>query len=510
MAHYEGVEAIFEAPLPTPEKLLEYTERFLFGDLKHYAQEVDDFLGRHSGHSQINKVSESNLSAYLEKHRRPLLNQMKADYVAGKDILCLPDETCSVTVHASSFYFSIYPNGFANLDIPALGVRTSLWHIDNPQIRAFCYKIKREIVAVVQPDPSKRKILYTDDLLNTHHELLDRLEEGWLKPFSLDQHIATLRSLCPENERPLNHDFRKDLEEIGSQLYVILFLWWTISVLDANGSTRRMTDFEKYRQSDGVFDFRDLSLAEANLEDLDCRGANFSRVQLNWESVPYEQRVPLAHDEVGFQIIAALFENLDLREANFSESALGSATFYQCKLNCAVFDRADLSGVQFIDCDLSEAQFADAAGHATFENCRLSKTNFTDMDAQGASFPGSDLSEADFFEIKASLYAVLSQAEDAIPRIIEVVKNGTFNGNNYYFGPDSYGPSGMCLLGYIAQHRGVNFWEFEGIPATGCSPIERWLMAIFVDDTPETNPVSQQLLNWIDLYLLERSAGFIL
>lgn len=210
MVQYSGLEGIFNAPLPDSKSLLECTERFLFTDLIHHTEEIHDFLGTHLRELTRNNERNSGVLSYHEKYYRPRFDKMQKDYDAGKDILGLQDERSSITIQTLAFYISIFPNGFANIGFPNLGVSLGFLHPENPAIRTFFYNKVREIVNIMQPDLTKREVLYSDDLVEIHYDLLERDEKVWLTPFSLEAHIDSLRLICPENERSLDHDFTKD------------------------------------------------------------------------------------------------------------------------------------------------------------------------------------------------------------------------------------------------------------------------------------------------------------
>jgi uncharacterized protein YjbI with pentapeptide repeats len=113
----------------------------------------------------------------------------------------------------------------------------------------------------------------------------------------------------------------------------------------------------------------------------------------------------------------AQFENLDLRNANFSPSALRGATFRNSDLTGAVFDNTHIEGTRFIGCKLSAAgfrqvsldgtaEFVDttldgaifdfSSGPAVFMGGTANKTSFADVRFDGAHFESVDLRQATF------------------------------------------------------------------------------------------------------------------
>ena len=74
------------------------------------------------------------------------------------------------------------------------------------------------------------------------------------------------------------------------------------------------------------------------------------------------------------------------------------------------------------------------------------------------------------------------------------LREGRVDGSQYE------GPC-ACLVGTLANVRGVPYTAIPGLEPDGNRPSERWYMGIRKGDTPETNPVAALSLAWAEEWL---------
>lgn len=197
--------SVFSTPSLKQEKeVLEYTERFLWGDLSHFGErlwnfmkfktnsEDDSFLYKYSYRQQIEKYDVPSFKHFKQKIEQekkfPYWEQYPDDYL---------------TVDCGSFFIWIYKNGAAFLNMGHIYVPSMFFHPDTVEYRAFIRTWTRELVDALQPDPCNRSIIYTSD---RHPQDV----EDYLTPFSIDACIQKMRTSHPDHERPLMHDFTQD------------------------------------------------------------------------------------------------------------------------------------------------------------------------------------------------------------------------------------------------------------------------------------------------------------
>ncbi|NER80426.1 MAG: pentapeptide repeat-containing protein [Leptolyngbya sp. SIO1D8] len=129
-----------------------------------------------------------------------------------------------------------------------------------------------------------------------------------------------------------------------------------------------------------------LSLSEADLSEVDLRGADLSGADLNQVNLR------------GANLNGADLNNAFLKEAN-----LGGAYLNNASLSGADLSSADLSRAFFAAADLSDANlsFADI-NDADFYQAHLNRADLSRVDANGANFKEADCSGANFQETDCS------------------------------------------------------------------------------------------------------------
>lgn len=166
--------------------------------------------------------------------------------------------------------------------------------------------------------------------------------------------------------------------------------------------------------------------------------------------------------QLGFAVRAALENGSDLRDANLS-----GASLYDAYLRDANLSGADLSGADLRDANLSGANLS------------------------GAYLCDADLSGANLTPIRDDFWAVLSASPKEVDGLRLALVEGRVDGSTYT-------GECACLVGTIANLRGEDYQSLRRIKPNADRPIERFFMAILRGDTPETNPVSRIVLDWLD------------
>lgn len=138
---------------------------------------------------------------------------------------------------------------------------------------------------------------------------------------------------------------------------------------------------------------------------------------------------------------------------------------------------------------------------ANLRKANLHKTDLREADLRWADLRKADLSranlreanlsKANLQEIKEDLFSILEKAKDEIPMLLEALKNGNVDGSVYE-------GECACLVGTIANIRGINYKIMNDIKPDPNRPIERWFFGIKKGDTPENNPISEITVEWIE------------
>jgi hypothetical protein len=169
---------------------------------------------------------------------------------------------------------------------------------------------------------------------------------------------------------------------------------------------------------------------------------------------------------------------------------------YSIQLGAAV-KIAYKSAADLSDADLSAANLRAADLRAA----NLSAANLRAADLSAANLRAADLSDADLTPIRDDFWAVLSAAPKEVPALREALAEGRVDGS-------SYEGECACLVGTIANVRGVNYASLSGLAPNASRPAERFFMNIRKGDKPETNQSSKIALEWTDEWLSNMRAAF--
>jgi hypothetical protein len=116
-------------------------------------------------------------------------------------------------------------------------------------------------------------------------------------------------------------------------------------------------------------------------------------------------------------------------------------------------------------------------------------------------FEIKNLSEADLSTIRDDVWAVLSSA----PREAEGLRRALIEGRVQ---GTTYSGDCACLVGTIANVRGVSHESLGILKPKSDRAAERFFLAIRKGDTPETNVYSKLAVEWINEWLANMRAAF--
>jgi hypothetical protein len=143
---------------------------------------------------------------------------------------------------------------------------------------------------------------------------------------------------------------------------------------------------------------------------------------------------------------------------------------------------SELAGADFTAADVANTKHARA---------KLTGIDRARADLTGTYFTGRTLRDANLEAIRKDLWAVLSLASREVPAIRGALVEGRVDGGTYY-------GECACLIGTIATARGCDVYSLGSLgPAPG-RPIERFFMGIDRGDTPQTSPIAEIVVEWID------------
>jgi|GEM_PF-3569699 len=114
----------------------------------------------------------------------------------------------------------------------------------------------------------------------------------------------------------------------------------------------------------------------------------------------------------------------------------------------------------------------------------------SDADLRDAVLHGADLHGADLKTIKADLWDVLLKAIPEIPNLKKSLVEGKVDGS-------TYDGECSCLCGTLEKSDNKKLSKIIFDQRDSSRPIERLFFGIKKGDTPETNPVSKIVMEWI-------------
>lgn len=186
-------------------------------------------------------------------------------------------------------------------------------------------------------------------------------------------------------------------------------------------------------------------------------------------------------------VIAALENGAILRKAILRKANLRDSDLSDVDLSGANLSGADLSGANLSGADLRGAN--------------LSGANLSGAYLRNADLVGAYLRNADMTPVRDDIWSVLSAAPAEVPALIAALKSGRVDGSTYK-GECS------CLVGTVAQTRGVSINELGALKPDSNRPAEQFFMGIRKGDTPETSQFSALAAEWSQQWLDTMTAAF--
>ncbi len=228
---------------------------------------------------------------------------------------------------------------------------------------------------------------------------------------------------------------------------------WTEAVL-WEGEAEDIKDAVKKAVASGSnlsgSNLRGSNLSDSNLSDSDLRGSNLRGSNLRGSNLS-------GSNLRGSNLRGSNLRGSDLRDSNLSDSNLSGS---------------DLRGSNLRGSNLRGSDLRDS--------------NLSDSNLSGSDLRGSNLSG-----IKADVWEILLRAPAEVAGLAAAIKEGRIKGS-------AYRGACACLVGTIANIRGVDYCTLEGIAPSSDRPAERWFLGIKEGDTPETSQISKITLEWVE------------
>jgi uncharacterized protein YjbI with pentapeptide repeats len=230
------------------------------------------------------------------------------------------------------------------------------------------------------------------------------------------------------------------------------------------------------------------ALQRAVLERVCLAGANLSGAQLI--------ETDLLRADFTSDFSHAAFTHADFTGADFTGDDLSGSDLWMANLSGADLKNVNLTNtnlvyVNFTGADLTNANLLDGElKNADLTNANLTNANFTGANLMGANLTNTNLMHANLTRIRDDVYRVLNLAPDEVPGLLSAIRGGRVDGN-------CYSGECACLVGTIANIRGVLYYQLNMLKPNSYSPAERWFLGISKGDTPANNLISEITEKWI-------------
>ncbi len=182
-------------------------------------------------------------------------------------------------------------------------------------------------------------------------------------------------------------------------------------------------------------------------------------------------------------VVAAVGEGANLRGANLRGANLRVANLRDANLEGANLRGANLRGANLTGANLRVANL---------EGANLRGANLT-----GAYLEGANLEGANLDSIKWDFFGRLSVWPNEADALLKAIKEGRIDGS-------SYEGDCACFVGTIANIKGVDHNDLNGLVPDAGSPTEVFFTAIKKGDTPETNGASKIVAEWTETFIKYR------
>lgn len=112
-----------------------------------------------------------------------------------------------------------------------------------------------------------------------------------------------------------------------------------------------------------------------------------------------------------------------------------------------------------------------------------------------ANMRDADMRDANMRSFQADIWMILSQNRAEVPALLDALRSGRVDGS-------TYSGSCACLVGTIANARGVNVADLE---CDSGRPAERWFMMIKAGDKPGDDSgggfASAKAVEWVEAWM---------
>jgi len=223
----------------------------------------------------------------------------------------------------------------------------------------------------------------------------------------------------------------------------------------------------------------------------------FSIEAESWK-IAVEAAIKASADLSSADLSSADLRSADLSSANLRSADLRSADLRSADLRSADLRSADLSYADLSSADLRSADLSYAdLSYADLSSANLSSANLRSANLRSADLRSADLRSADLNDIRNDFWSVLLFAHREIKALRMAIVDGKINGS-------VYAGDCACLVGTIAKARKCAVDSLEGnLRPNSSRPAERFFMGIKPGDTPDNNPVSKIVLEWLDTFVAQ-------
>ena len=171
-------------------------------------------------------------------------------------------------------------------------------------------------------------------------------------------------------------------------------------------------------------------------------------------------------------------------QVSLAHANLAHANLFGANLARANLAHSDLTYASLTYADLTRADLAYAD---------LTRADLTRANLAYANLTGANLACANLIDVKNDFIKKITKAKSEAAGLYRAILDGRIDGS-------CYEGECACFVGTIANVRGVYYKKLGdeiGIKANSSSPVERLFMAIKKGDSPENNPVSKIVSEWI-------------
>ena len=193
----------------------------------------------------------------------------------------------------------------------------------------------------------------------------------------------------------------------------------------------------------------------------------------------------------------ASLDGASLDGASLDGASLVGAILVGASLDRASLDGARLDGARLDRASLDGASLDGASlVGARLDGARLDRASLVGASLVGASLVGARLGRASLDPIRDDVFAVLGSAPNEVLGLLRLLRDGKVDGSVYE-------GECACLVGSIANIRGVEYRELGDLRPDSTRAAERWFLAIRKGDTPDTSAVSRITVGWVERWLTD-------